>query len=78
MGEEPTQWYAYDRQVELSEAYKKKVEQLEQQGADQLSVAPSRMSKIWDWAVRVVGIAIVAALVIAVAAVCFSVVSALP
>ena len=78
MGEEPTQWYTYDRQVEQSEAYKKKVERLERQGADQLSVAPSRMSKIWDWAVKVVGVAIVAALVIAVAAVCFSVVSGFP
>ncbi len=76
MGEEPTQWYTYDRQVELSDAYKKKAEQLEQQGADQLSIPQSRMWRMWDWVVRVIGGVIVVALILAVAAVCFWVVSA--
>ena len=76
MGEEPTQWYTYDRQVELSDAYKRKAEEAEQQGADRLSLPQSRMWRVWDWVVKVVGVVIVVALVLAVAAVCFWVVSA--
>lgn len=75
MGEEPTQGYTYDRQVELSEAYRQKMEQLEQQGAFRSSAAPTRMRKIADLAAKVVVFSMMVALIIAVAAMC---VSALP
>ena len=72
MGEEPTQPYQYDRQVELSEAYKRKVEQLEKQGAFQNPKKPTRMSKAIDLVIRVAVVLIVAGLIIATAAVCLS------
>ena len=78
MGEEPMQPYQYDRQVELSEAYKRKVEQLEKQGAFQNPKKPTRMSKAKDLVIRVAGVLIVAGLIIATAAVCLSALSALP
>ena len=46
MGEEPTQWYTYDRQVELSDAYKRKAEEAEQQGADRLFPPQSHMWRV--------------------------------
>ena len=75
MGEEGMQPHHYDRMVENSEAYRQKVERLEQQGAFQHQIERTRMSKTREIVIGILAIFIVAGLIIATAAVCLAPIS---
>ena len=67
---EGMQPHRYDQQVENSDAYRQKMEQLEKQGAIRHDVEPQRMSKTRELLIGVVAVVLVAGLLIAAAAVC--------
>lgn len=70
MGEEGMQPHHYDRQVENSEAFRQKMEQLEKQGEFQHRIEPKPMNKTKELLVGILAVILVAGLIIATAAVC--------
>lgn len=70
MGEEGMQPYNYDRQVEQSEAYRQKIQNLEQQQAFQQNIKPKPLNKKTELIIGITAIIIIAGLILATATVC--------